>query len=89
MYYVNVWNCGSVSMYCLLTPDHQSMVRFTPAVYKFLQNEKCSLIDLKAEDPTLYEYVHFCPVIGVCFCLCACVCVHLCVCVCMCVCFSS
>ena len=33
------------------------MVRFTPAVYKFLLEEKCSLDDLRVEDPTLHEYV--------------------------------
>ena len=55
------------------------MVRFTPAVYKFLLEEMCSLDDLRAEDPTLHEYVtttqstlsvFVCVVCVVCVCAC-------------------
>lgn len=41
---------------CLCFSDYQMCVRFTPAVYKFLLGKECTLTDLKAEDPTLYEY---------------------------------
>lgn len=35
--------------------DYQTVVRFTPAMYKFLLGQECSLEDLKAEDPALYK----------------------------------
>ena len=38
--------------------DYLMSVRFTPAVYKFMLGEMCTLNDLKAEDPTLHEYLN-------------------------------
>ena len=32
-------------------------VRFTPAVYKYLLKQECTLDDLKIEDPSLHTYV--------------------------------
>ena len=35
----------------------QMVVRFTPAVYKYLLGQECTLDDLKIEDPSLYKCV--------------------------------
>lgn len=40
-----------------ISTGHQTNVRFTPAVYKYLLQHECVLDDLKIEDPSLHQYV--------------------------------
>ncbi len=34
---------------------HQTNIRLTPAVYKYLLHQECALDDLKIEDPSLHQ----------------------------------
>ena len=38
-----------------LSSGHQTTIRFTPAVYKYLLGQECVLDDLKLEDPSLHR----------------------------------